>query len=332
MNIGLVDVDSHNFPNLALMKISAYHKKIGDAVDFVKWDSNGSSIYYDKIYMSKVFTESCEPQGMLFSNNISKGGSGYDLFNTLPEEIEHIYPDYSLYPKYHFALGFLTRGCPRCNHTFCITPQKDGTISRKVADLSEFWKDQKKIVLLDQNLLACKDRLELLDQLANSKVKIEFNGGLDIRYFNEEIAAALKKIKLSPVIHFAWDDPKEDLYDKFVLFKKEKIHSPKYTSVYVLVNYWSTFEEDLFRIEALRGLGYSPFVMIYDKQKFVDNHGRWLKGVSNKYSEEELIQFKRCQLLQRWCNNRFIFQRTPNFNDYENYKNWIKQGMPVPKK
>lgn len=115
--IGLIDVDSHNFPNLPLMKISTHHKNNGDIVSFVK---PGES--YDIVYISKVFTESKEPNIQYEAGVIIKGGSGYDLFNRLPYKIEHTYPDYSLYPQYKFALGWLTRGCPHCDHPFCITP------------------------------------------------------------------------------------------------------------------------------------------------------------------------------------------------------------------
>lgn len=135
MKIGLIDVDSHNFPNLPLMKISSWHKSKGDQVEFAK-----HHIYYDKTYMSKIFTESNDHILEINCDNVIRGGSGYDLTNKLQYEMEHSYPDYSLYPQYDFALGMLTRGCPRCNHTFCITPIKDGCKSEKVADLSEFWK------------------------------------------------------------------------------------------------------------------------------------------------------------------------------------------------
>ena len=149
MRVGLIGVDDHNFPNLALMKISAFHKKAGDSVEFVQWQQDGGKIEsreYDRIYMSKIFTESKEPEGELRCRDVRRGGSGYDLKNTLPDEIEHIYPDYSLYPEFtkDTAYGWLTRGCPRCNHSsFCITPEKDGRVSVKAADLSEFWRGQK---------------------------------------------------------------------------------------------------------------------------------------------------------------------------------------------
>jgi EAL domain-containing protein (putative c-di-GMP-specific phosphodiesterase class I) len=155
MKIGLIDVDGHNFPNLALMKISAYHKAKGDDVEWVfPLDS------YDIVYQSKVFddTYSKDIDYYPMADKIIKGGTGYGLNNVLPDEIEHIYPDYSLYPELtkETAYGFLTRGCPRaCD--FCIVADKEGRRSYKVADLSEFWNGQKYIKLLDPNLLSFLD-------------------------------------------------------------------------------------------------------------------------------------------------------------------------------
>ena len=167
MKIGLIDVDSHHFPNLCLMKLSAYHKTKGDTVEW--W--NGFE-KYDIVYKSKVFTEvyTTEENTVIYADKIIEGGTGYDLENKLPYEIEHSYPDYSLYPKLtkDTAYGFLTRGCPR-NCPFCIVSQKEGKQSVKVANLSEFWKGQKIIKLLDPNLLSCKDHIELLQQLIDSK-------------------------------------------------------------------------------------------------------------------------------------------------------------------
>ena len=114
MRIGLIDVDGHNFPNLALMKISAWHKKQGDNVE---WGI--PMLEYDKVYLAKVFTDSDDFNTVIHANEIIKGGTGYDLKNELPAEIESIYPDYSLYNITDTAYGFLTRGCPR-NCPFCM--------------------------------------------------------------------------------------------------------------------------------------------------------------------------------------------------------------------
>lgn len=292
MKIGLIDVDGHNFPNLALMKISAWHKSQGDTVEWcLPLD------YYDIVYQSKVFDETYSPDinWIPMADKVIKGGTGYGLDNTLPYEIEHIYPDYSLYGITDTAYGFLTRGCPRgCK--FCIVASKEGRHSYKVADLNEFWGGQKNIVLLDPNILACHDYPDLLLQLIDSKACVDFNQGLDIRLTNENNIGLLNRIKVKE-IHFAWDNPKDDLKPYFERYKAWATHKPhgRYGTVYCLTNFGSTMEENLYRIYTLRDLGYDPYVMVYDKP----NAPREIKD------------------LQRWCNNRFVFRSCERFEDYK---------------
>lgn len=133
--IGLLDVDSHNFPNLCLMKISAYHKAKGDDVEML----NGF-MHYDRVYASRVFddTYSQDYPYPIYADEVIKGGTGYGLNNELPDEIEHIMPDYSLYGIKDKAYGFLTRGCPR-GCAFCIVGDKEGLKSKQVADIGEFY-------------------------------------------------------------------------------------------------------------------------------------------------------------------------------------------------
>lgn len=303
MKIGLWS-DCHNFPSLPLMKLSAYHKQRGDSVDFANHLE-----HYDLVYASKVFsfTPDIEDFGLIQADEIKRGGTGYcitvengkEVFDksknhSLPDEIEHIYPDYSLYPDYKYAVGFLTRGCPR-NCGFCVVSKKEGLCSRQVADLSEFWRGQKEIKLLDPNLLACKNHEKILKQLADSKVSIDITQGLDIRRVNPDNIALLNKIK-TKMIHFAWDNPKQDLSEYFKLFSKyTNIKSDRNKSVYVLTNFNSTIEEDLYRIYTLRDLGYSPYVMIYQKETADKQH----------------------RDLQRWVNCRWIFRTVNKFEDYK---------------
>ena len=292
MNIGLIDVDSHNFPNLALMKLSAWHKAQGDNVEW--WWGFGE---YDIVYMSKVFDDTYSPDipEPLNAKEVIKGGTGYGLDNILPYEVEHIYPDYGLYPLLteNTAYGFLTRGCPR-HCKFCIVGDKEGIKSRKVADLSEFWRGQKNIVLLDPNILACRDRIELLDQLIDSRAMVDFSQGLDIRLTNEEVAGKLSSIRVKR-LHFAWDDAKQDLRPYFESFSKAyKRKSSSGKVVYVLTNYDSTMEENLYRIYTLRDMGYNPYVMVYDKPNAPKDIRR----------------------LQRWVNNRYIFRACKKLEDY----------------
>ena len=214
MRIGLIDVDSHNFPNLALMKISAWHKAQGDHVE---WYQPLFSGHMDRVYLSKVFTFSDDYEWVVDADEVIKGGTGYAIElkdgreqydktkdNPLPEEVEHIYPDYSIYGITDTAYGFLTRGCPRaCD--FCHVASKEGRCSYKVADLSEFWNGQKNIVLCDPNILACPDHMDLLQQLVDSKAKVEFNQGIDIRLVNDKNLELLRQIRLQN-IHVAFVD------------------------------------------------------------------------------------------------------------------------------
>lgn len=311
MKIGLIDVDGHNYPNLPLMKISAWHKSKGDTVEW--YDAlQGFIEKYDKVYLSKVFSFTPDYELPIYADEIERGGSGYcislvdgkEIFDKskdkeLPYEIEHIYPDYSIYPEAKdTAYGFLTRGCPRgCD--FCHVATKEGKCSRKVADLKEFWDGQKHIELLDPNILASSEWKELLQQLIDSKAGVNFNQGLDIRLMTDEKAEMLSQIKLDH-IHFAWDryEDKEIIEPKFKVFRqKSKVH-PHHLQVYVLCGdrEKNIREEDLYRIYWLRDNGYAPYVMLYDKSNLPRGH-----------------ELKK---LQRYVNNRMIFWKIKSFDDY----------------
>lgn len=302
MRVGLIDVDGHNFPNLPLMKISAYHKSKGDSVE---WYEPLFSGHMDKVYMSKVFTFTPDYPYCINADEIIKGGTGYsypDGGEELPEEIEHIYPDYQLY-KDAFpdtAYGFLTRGCPRgCD--FCIVGKKEGRCARKVADLSEFWNGQKNIVLLDANMFACKEWKDLSVQLIESGAWVDFSQGCDIRLMNDEKAEYIKRMKIKQV-HFAWDryEDKEKIVPQFKRFKEITQWDYRKLGVYVLCNFNTTFEQDLDRVYTLRELGYNPYVMLYEKDKLPAGH--------------------RLKLLQRWVNNRIIFRSCKRFEEYDGRK------------
>lgn len=290
MKIGLIDVDSHNFPNLALMKISAWHKRQGDTVDW--W--NGLE-HYDRVYMAKVFDETyTKDMGYAIqADEIIKGGTGYGLDNKLSNEIEHIYPDYELYGIKDTAYGFLTRGCPR-HCKFCIVGDKEGLRSEKVAELKAFWNGQKEIKLLDPNITASVHCENLFQDLIDSKAKIDFTQGIDIRCMTDEKAKLLNQMKIE-VIHFAWDSYDLSTYDKLKEFRPKLNFGYRKLKVYVLTNFNTTIEYDLERIYKLKELKYDPYVMIYDKPKAP----------------------KQIKRLQRWVNNKFIFRSCERFEDYK---------------
>lgn len=307
MKIGLYDVDSHNFPNLPLMKISAWHKSQGDEVEW--WFP---MMHYDKVCVSKVFGDEYSQMDMtaISADEIVFGGTGFaitvedgkevyhkDRDKDLPYEIEHIYPDYSLYPELtkDKAYGFLTRGC--CNNcSFCIVSQKEGMCSHKVADLSEWWRGQKEIILLDANILACKDRVLLLQQLIDSGATIDFTQGLDARFVTPKIAEMLKKVKIK-YVHFAFDFMKNEksIIEGLKTFKKITNIPTDKAIVYMLTNYDTTIEEDMYRLKAIKECGYLPDVRIYRKSSLPQHH---------------ILRD-----MQRWCNNRFLYKST-DFLDY----------------
>ena len=309
MRVGLIDVDGHNFPNLALMRISAWHKAQGDQVEW--W--LGDLFHYDVVYKSKVFSDaySKDTPDPLNCDKVIKGGTGYYIslhggvecfdavhHETLPPEMEKMFPDYSIYPQFQFAVAMTSRGCPR-GCAFCHVAAKEGKRSARVASVSDFWNGQKEIQVLDPNITACPDKHELFKQYAETGASVCFNQGLDIRCITDSDIDDLNKIKLTKV-HFAWDNPKDDLAERFEEYAKKSKHKYKgsYGMVYVLTNFNSSMEDNLRRIYKLAELHYDPYVMVYNKPDAP-------KEIRN---------------LQRWCNNKIIFKKCPDFYDYDRKK------------
>ena len=318
MRIGLIDVDAVNnhgakFPNLALMRISAWHKAQGDEVEWWWTDL----IHYDVVYMSKVFSDTYSPDvpEPLNADRVVKGGTGYaihtingkEVFDKnrhqdLPPEIEKMFPDYSIYPQFDFAISMTSRGCPRgCQ--FCHVKAKEGCKSRKVADVKDFWNGQKHIEILDPNITACREKRDLFRQYMATGATLNFNQGLDMRFINDEDVDDINHMRIVKM-HFAWDNPKDDLEDKFRWFS-EKHKRKNNGMVYCLTNFENVSEEEhvqraLRRVNILRELNYDPFVMIYDKP----NAPQKIKD------------------LQRWCNNKFVFKKVKRFEDYLGSKHY----------
>lgn len=283
----LVDADSKKgFPNLALMKVSAWYKNEGWEVDLIKGLPLAPPLHlYDKSYISVVFFQNRDralEYGLMLPN-CEIGGSGHDLKKTLPDEIEHIMPDYSLYDL-NFSMGFTSRGCIR-NCGFCIVPKKEGRI-RNHAPITEFLAHDK-LMLLDNNFLASPRCKNNLDFLIINKIKVNFNQGLDIRLIDEELAALLASTKYYSwnfkirALYFAFDDMR---YEKEVWCGIDHLERAgiklSHLMFYVLIGYNTTEKEDLHRIYSLKDRGVKPFVMPFNQCK-----NRLTRFVNGRYYE-----------------------------------------------
>lgn len=311
VKIGLIDVDGHNFPNLALMRISAYHKAKGDEVEWWWTDF----FHYDIVYMSKVFSDTYSPDvpEPMNADKVIKGGTGYaislvdgkEVFDknkhaTLPDEIERMFPDYSIYPQFDYAVSMTSRGCPRgCQ--FCHVAAKEGRCSTKVADVSDFWTPEtgkREIKVLDPNITACREKRELMRQYRKTGAMLDFTQGLDIRRLNDEDIDDINRMRLR-TLHFAWDNPEDRLEERFENFANRFRRKSNIGMVYCLTNFENVTVEEhieraLYRIYWLRDHGFDPYLMIYNKPSAA----------------------KEIRHLQSWCNAKQVFKSVPRFEDY----------------
>lgn len=286
MKVGLIDVDGHNFPNLALMKISNHHRQQGDVVEFVNHLG-----CYDKVYKSKVFTFTQDINPLIKADEVVKGGTGYKLYNEL--FCDDTEPDYSLYPNYSHAYGFLTRGCiRRC--PWCVVPKKEGNI-RAYRDIETVLQGRKTAILLDNNVLASDFGIKQIEKIVDLKCKVDFNQGMDCRLVTDDIAKLLSKVKWIRNIRFACDTDSGIEHLKNALKKLNRNGIKNYkVFVYVLVTDVESADR---RCEILKKLGVTPFA-----QPFIDY-------------ENNIMPTKKQKRFARYVNCPQIFKST----DWKNY-------------
>ena len=292
MKIGLINVDGHSkFPNLALMKLSAYHIIQGHSVEF----ANAMFQDYDRVYKGKVFTFT--PDDIeIYNCEVVKAGTGYKDYTTvLPYEIEHICPDYNLYNS-DTAYGFLTRGCIN-NCQWCIVPTKEGKL-RPNADIEEFLSDKKQAILLDNNVIASDYGINQIEKIVRLGIKVDFNQGLDVRIADKDkyILELLSKVKWIRHIRFACDSLSQ--LEPIIRVTEElskKGIKPYRIFVYTLIK---ETEDALIRLNSLKKIGVVPFAQPY---RDFDNL------IEPSFEQKKIA---------RWCNHKAIFNSV-NFNEYK---------------
>ncbi len=283
MNIGLVDVDGHNFPNFALMKISAWHKAHGDTVEW------GDAMFgaYDRVYQSKIFTFSPDDCTDWHCEAV-RGGTGYDIHSRLPNEIEQSWlMDYSIYPQYPFSIQFFSRGCIR-SCPFCLVREKEGFIAPVhpvQPNPNEEW-----IEVLDNNFFANPEWRFAIDYLVRRNKPVNLHG-VDVRIMNEEQAYHLNKLRLRKSIHIAWDLPEIDLTEK--LREVAQYIKPYKLMCYILVGFNSSMEQDIYRIERCREIGIKPYVMPYRDYENKTKPSQYARDLA-QYVNKPMI-FKSCR-------------------------------------
>lgn len=209
--VGLHDNDNTGFPNLALMKLSAWHKAHGDDVELYMPFAGET---YDRIYSSKVFTFTDETAAL--PDRAVRGGTGYMMFDELPEEIDTMQPDYGLYPNFTVninktkgndqptAIGFLTRGCVNnCEH--CIVPRKEGPLRPYMTWEQVKRPDSKNLLLLDNNVLASDYGVDQIEQMSGVDLRVDFNQGMDAMYVTPRIAEKLARLKWIRFVRLSCD-------------------------------------------------------------------------------------------------------------------------------
>lgn len=290
MNIGLIDVDGHNgFPNLALMRLSAYHKARGDAVEW--W--NGFK-HYDRVYKSKVFTFTPDHTTIIDADEVITGGTGYRDYRTLPPEVEETAPDYSIYPGFKQAIGFLTRGCIR-DCPWCVVPKKEGTLKPAATWEQVKRPDSREILFLDNNVLASDFGLEQIDRMAGEKIWVDFNQGLDARFITPEVARKLSRLHWIKYIRVSCDTSAMiPVVKQAVAYMKEAgIAQSRFWS-YVLIQ---DVEDAYNRVKALRDIGVETFAQPY----------RDYNGGEPTAKQKDF---------ERWCNGKPIY-RTVDWPEYK---------------
>lgn len=272
------------------MKISAYHKQKGD---FVEWYNPNTK--YDRVYASKVFTFTPDVSFEIQADEIIRGGTGYQIYEDLPQEIEKTKPDYTLYPDCDYAIGFLTRGCVR-SCSWCVVPKKEGLIHPSSTWQEIKREDSRKIKFLDNNVLACEYGLQQIEELGHEKIWVDFNQGLDARLINPATAKLLANLRWIRFVRLSCDTHNMlPIIEQAIAYLKEAGVAKSRLWSYMLVK--DDLEEAEQRALQLEDMGIIPFAQPY----------RDFEGHEPTKEQKHFA---------RWVNNRAVF-KSCSFKEYK---------------
>lgn len=295
MNVGLIDVDGKGvYPNLALMKIARYHRNRGDNVEWCDYIS-----HYDVVYKAKVFSFTPDDLYAINADKVVTGGTGYDLHTQLPQEIDRLQPDYSIYPNIdnHTAYGFLTRGCPnKC--PWCVVPRKEGKI-RPYMDVDEIAiEGRTNLVLMDNNILAIDYGIQQIEKIISRGYRVDFNQALDARLVTDDIARLLAQVRwLKSRIRFGCDTQKQigECERAMALINKYGFHGEYF--LYTMLN--DDFNESFSRVNHWRkrlvearknktNVPY-PYAQPYRNPDKRNNPPQWQKDIANWTNKKQIF-------------------------------------------
>lgn len=301
MKVGILNCEPQ-YRNMALEKYAIYHNKLGDQVETYMPLANNK---YDKIISSSIFSFT-DKSHLLIDDRWECGGTGFDLYKKLPDEVENIV----LRNNYGFTQRGCDRGCP-----FCVVNKKEGN-AHSVGDIYDIWDGKSKdITLYDNNILLLPQHFNMIcSQLRSSKVKVDWNQGLDIRLLNNDVAKELASIKHAEY-HFAYDNKG---MDQLIIDGVNKLvaNGIKQSIFYVLIGFNTTIQEDLHRLNLLRSLNQRAYVMFYQKC------GDTTKP--RKYTKNEIIIQK---AIKRWANKKGWFAAC-TFEEFVNREENRKRDLP----
>ena len=298
-SVALLNLDNTTFPNLAMMKVSAHHKLLKDSV--VRYNRlthfcNG----YDLVYAFSVFSWSSKK---LVTPDMICGGTGFDITTKLPDAIDKLDPDYSLYPEFESSLGFLTRGCPR-KCSWCVVPKKEGNI-KPYRDIEQIAK-KNQVVLMDNNVLACEYGHQQIEKIIKLNLKVDFNQGLDARLIDDKTAWLLAQVRWLKPLRMSCDTDEQLKYVRKAAHNLRKYKcTPKNFFVYVLVK---DIESALFRVQSLAAWGMDPFAQPYRSPE--------TQTIASKFKP-----------FARWVNHKAIFKTVP----WKEYKSGVRKKQKSQK-